>query len=115
MVKLIVTTTVKLLLAGLVGVALHAQTDADRERRLAELERKMRQLDPAFSPAAGSIDIRLADLERRVEALLAAGNPVPAAPAAAPEQSPLQPVSITGDYQKSGEGETRLPVAGYME
>src|SRR5262249_59927733 len=32
-----------------------------------------------------------------------------------PDQPPLQQVSIDGDYQKSGERETRLPVAGYMD
>jgi hypothetical protein len=31
------------------------------------------------------------------------------------KQRPLQPLSVTGDYQKSAEAETRLPVAGYME
>lgn len=130
MVKFIRIATVKCLVLMAAVVVLNAQTDADRERRLTELERKVRQLDPSFTPSKlPSIEIRLAELEQRVNALLAASHAVPQAPAApsdqaaAPQslpsatadQAPLQPILITGDYQKSGEGETRLPVAGYMD
>ena len=124
--------TVKCLL-GIVGAAvLSAQTDVDRERRLADLERKMRLLDASFLPSNGvSVDARLAELELKIDGLLATGQKaapqlaagvqsaqasaplLPASPAA--NQAPLQTLSVTGDYQKSGEGETRLPVAGYMD
>ena len=39
-----------------------AQSDSDRERRLAELERKILLLDPAFKHAATTFDDRLAAL-----------------------------------------------------
>jgi hypothetical protein len=125
MVKQIMIATVMLASAGFVLTApLHGQTDADRDRRLAELERKVRQLDPAFvsPPSAASFDQRLQELERAVDRLLAnaphsppAGDSLPAA-ASPPAQAtpPLQPVSVTGDYQMSAESQT-LPVAGYME
>ncbi len=34
---------------------------------------------------------------------------------ASASQPPLQPVSVSGDYQRAAETETRLPVAGYMD
>jgi hypothetical protein len=123
MVKLITVATV--ILTGSFWAPLHGQTDADRERRLVELERKIRQLDPTYaSPrAAADFDQRLQELERAVDRLLAgsqATRTAPDSPSAAgalqPQStSPLQPVSVTGDYQASGDAETRLPVAGYME
>jgi hypothetical protein len=130
MVKPFRIAAVKCLVWMTAVVLLSAQTDADRERRLTDLERKVRQLDPSFTPSKlPSIEIRLAELEQRVNALLAASHAMPQAPAATFEQAatpqslpgatadqaPLQPILITGDYQKSDEGETRLPVAGYME
>jgi len=117
MVKSIRAASINLLMALAAAAILHAQTDADRERRLAELERKVRQLDPGFSPGQGAIDIRLAELEQRVDRLLAAGTAVAASPApvSSASQTPLQTVSVSGDYQKSAEAETRLPVAGYMD
>lgn len=123
MVKLTAIATV--ILAGVFSSPLHGQTDADRERRLLELERKIRQLDPTYvqSASAATFDQRLQELERVVDGVLARSQQVkPAADEQsvaallAPQRSrPLQPVSVTGDYQTSGEGETRLPVAGYME
>jgi hypothetical protein len=131
MVKFIRAAAVNLLIAATAAVVLNAQTDAERERRLADLERKVRQLDPTFSPGQASIDARLAELERRVDSLLATSpvaplvpTPVSAAveknvqlptPPVGSDQAPLQTVSVSGDYQKSSEGETRLPVAGYMD
>lgn len=62
---------------------------------------------------------RVRALEQRMEQLLPA--PVETAAAAAPPPEPpapaagLQPVSITGDFQRADNGETRLPVAGYMD
>jgi hypothetical protein len=119
MVKILRAALVKYVIAAAAAIVLNAQTDADRERRIVELERKLRQLDPTFSPgSAASIDDRLTELERRIDGLLAARTEMQSAqpsPPLSPNQAPLQPVSITGDYQASGEGETRLPVAGYME
>ena len=71
---------------------LTAQTDVDRERRLAELERKVSELQQQIDRLLGSKAV---------------------APTVA-DPSPLQNVSVTGD-RKSGDTETRLPVAGYME
>jgi hypothetical protein len=88
------------------------QTNDERERRLADLERKIQQLDPSYSArVTDSFDQRLAELEQRVDKLLSVNRP--AVPPAA--QTPIQAISITGDYSKSEDGETRLPVAGYME
>jgi hypothetical protein len=100
------------------------QTDTDRDRRLAELERKIRQLDPTYvGPMATTFDQRLEHLERTVERLLAGPakpSPVAEAPVVAAAVQPqatqgLQAVSVPGDSQSSGVGETRLPLAGYME
>ena len=113
MVKFIAVATV--MLVGFLSAPLHGQTDADRERRLTELERKIRQLDPAYVPPAPTVsfDQRLQELERVVDRLLSGSTA--AVPAAAATDAALQPVSVTGDYQSAGGGETRLPVAGYME
>jgi hypothetical protein len=109
-------------LAALVLVALAltrplpAQTPQELERRITELEKKVRQLDPSFQipPAAEGLAARLEALEKRLDSLLAAKEKAaPATPAAAP-QAPLQPVSVSGDFQTSGR-ETRLPVSGYMD
>src|SRR5262249_49014800 len=126
MVNHFASASIKLLLVIVSCVVVRAQTDADRERRISDLERKMRQLDPGFSPAnAASIDIRLAELERRMEGLLDRSRAAPSdtvtatreqpSPEANPSQAPLQQVSVSGDYKNSSEGETRLPVSGYME
>src|SRR5215210_2674599 len=64
-------TTLKLLCVLLLGTSLSAQTDADRERRLSELERKIRLLDPAFSQQTNTdFDQRLATAERKIDELL---------------------------------------------
>ncbi len=111
-------TTVKFTCVLLLTTAAYAQTDMDRERRLAELERKITLVDSQFNQAAASsFDERLIAAERRIEQLLGsnvreASAPTPAIAASA---APLQAVSVTGDYQLSGEGETRLPIAGYMD
>jgi hypothetical protein len=84
------------LVISVISTALHAQTDADRDRRLAELERKVRQLDPNYIPPPSStFDARLEALEQTVSRLLAPP------PALLPPPGP--------------DPETRLPVAGYME
>jgi hypothetical protein len=125
MVKLHAIATVILLLGGLLNEPLRGQTDADRDRRLGELERKIRQLDPTYVPPAPATDFdqRLQGLERAVDRLLAKSQqdrPTTDSQSVAgalppPSSSPLQPISATSDYQTSGEGETRLPVSGYME
>lgn len=99
-----------------------AQSPIDPERRLAELERKMKLLDPSFVPAAGlTLAQRMDALEARLDSALSAKSGEGAAPLqsfaqAAPSPVPaLQPVSITGDFQKATDSETRLPVAGYMD
>ncbi len=108
------TALVKVITFAIAFAALAAaQTDADRDRRLAELERKISVLDPSFKLKGANFDERLAALERRIDELVtpktqvAAAQPIPT--------TPLQPLSIQGDYQSTGEGETRLPVSGYME
>ena len=66
-------TTVKLLFVLLLGNGLSSQTDADRERRLSELERKIRLLDPAFTQQANiDFDQRLLAAERKIDDLLGA-------------------------------------------
>ncbi len=103
-----------LLLILLLAPAVHGQTPSDIEHRLAELERKMSALDPSFQPGvAPAIADRVKLLEAKMEELLQGKLSLAAAPAVA--QSPLQPVAITGDYQRAADTETRLPVAGYMD
>ena len=64
MVKLILETAVKVSLVIALSATALAQTDADRERRLADLERKLRQLDPSFAvPVTDSVDARLSAQE----------------------------------------------------
>ncbi|HYI95669.1 MAG TPA: hypothetical protein VEX68_19160 [Bryobacteraceae bacterium] len=99
----------------------HAQTEADRDRRLAELERKVRILDPSFKADEAAFDDRLAALEKRIDEVLArSGSPAASTTVSASAQpllpkAPLEAISVTGDYQQSLEGETRLPVSGYMD
>jgi len=112
------------------------QSSAELEKRIAELEQQMRKLDPAFQAAAinAGLAARLEVLEKKMAAIsgapkpavdAAAATPAPAAPAApAPgaamaiaqsSSSPMGNVAITGDFQKSSSGETKLPVSGYMD
>ena len=85
---------------------------------MAELEEKMRLIDPAFGKETSAQDLlrRLDQLEQKLNGVLAKREPtqppsvvatvVPSA--AAPAQTPsLVPVSVTGDYQKAPNGETR--------
>ncbi len=108
---------VKLITAAIVSLALaFPQANPDHERRLSDLEKKIRQLDPSFRPNSGqaSMDDRLRMLETKIDALLAAK----AAPAPAPVQAPatpIQTISIQGDYSKASDTETRLPISGYMD
>ena len=120
------------------GFAALGQTPASEEvdQRIADLERKMKLLDPSFRTRSEvKLDERLKSLEAKLDELLAARATAPVAPptaaAAAPPpaltqapafapvpsaaSTPLQSVTITGDFQKSADTETRLPVAGYMD
>ncbi|MBM3774596.1 MAG: hypothetical protein FJW37_05470 [Acidobacteria bacterium] len=124
MVKSFSEATVKCVFAIALTLPIQGQTDADRERRLAELERKARQLDGSYAvPAAASFDERLGELERIMDRLLASREapataeaaPATSTPVLAQDTPPLQAVSVMGASQTTGEGETRLPVAGYME
>lgn len=105
-----------------------AQDQSELERRVADLERKIQLLDPAFHSIPGiAFAERIKVLESKVEELLQAKSEVrPAtaalsAPAYIPAtalqapSSPLQAISVSGDYQKDADTENRLPVAGYME
>ena len=105
------------------------QPPTDLERRVAELEEKMRLVDPAFGreTRASELSRRLELLEKKMDEVLAARQTAVSLPehAALPANSPstsapiqtagLVPVSVTGDYKGSPGGETRLPVAGYMD
>lgn len=111
------------LLAGMLCLAhAQAQRPAGLEGRIAELEEKMRLIDPAFGRENNAQDLasRLELLEKKMSDMLAARRPEPEPQA--PQQAPVQPagpalqaVSVTGDYQASPEAETRMPVAGYMD
>jgi hypothetical protein len=99
-----------LALTLLTPFAFAQRTNAELEQRVSELERTVQLL------------------QSKLDALLTQ-TPKPPAPAAVPDpapiqapvqtafvpQAPLQPVSITGDFQKAGDTETRLPIAGYMD
>ena len=127
MVNTLAKALVKIVASAVVFASLsYGQTDADRDRRLAELERKVRILDPSFKTDAATFDERLGALEKRIDELLAKSAPAAspavesastqtllAQPAAA--KPPLEAISVQGDYQQSLEGETRLPVSGYMD
>ncbi|MBI2686233.1 MAG: hypothetical protein HYX27_07950 [Acidobacteria bacterium] len=109
------------------------QSTPELEKRIADLEQQMRKLDPSFQSAGdnASLAARLEVLERKMAILTGAPKPViqATAPPAPPVQpppltaglapsapgSPLSGVSITGDYQKADNGETKLPVSGYMD
>jgi hypothetical protein len=104
----------------LMACSLAAQTDL--ERRVHELEEKMRLIDPAFGKESSAKDLaaRLERLEKRMDEALVARQPTappaptPAAPVTVAGPA-LTPVSVSGDFQSAPDGETRLPVAGYMD
>ncbi len=75
MVNHLIHTAVKLFCLLLLTVPVFAQTDLARERRLAELERRIVLLDPGFSQTSGSdFDLRLLAAERKIEQLLSSGG-----------------------------------------
>src|SRR5262245_1798493 len=107
---------IKLLLLALAATTAFPQTDPELERRVAELEKKIRQLDPSFvSSQEQDFRERLAALEKKVDALLETRATPAASPPPVTETplEPLTPVTVTGP--RSGEEERRLPVAGYMD
>jgi len=86
----------------------------------------MKLLDPAFrSVQDAKMEDRLKNLEARMDAIVnqrGVQDPKPdlatvatTAPATSSSRSPLQQVSVSGDFQKAADSESRLPVAGYME
>src|SRR5947199_2693609 len=94
----------KLSLTLVFAGVLVGQDTADFERRLQELERKMRQLDPGFSPAESTENLRqrLAALERRMDEVLAArSEKSPELLSAPPASLPLQPVGPSTGYRTS--------------
>ena len=99
----------------LVSAAARAQTAPSLEERVVELERKVRLLDPSFQAPGVDLEQRLRALEAKVEELLSRGAAAPREEPQASPALPLKPVSVQGDYQAAAGGETRLPVAGYME
>jgi hypothetical protein len=114
----------KITICLLICTALSAQQGpSDLERRIAELEQKMRSIDPSFGRNQPAADLtgRLELLEKKMAELLAPKKQEVAAAAVTPASPspitgpPIQPVSVSGDYQTSPEAETRLPVAGYMD
>ncbi|MEP7354831.1 MAG: hypothetical protein ABI824_16500 [Acidobacteriota bacterium] len=102
-----------------------AQIPSDIEKRVSELEEKMRMIDPAFGKGTNAQDLlrRLDLLEQKLDGVLAASaiQPLPTTPTPLVQQSisaqtpGIAAVSVTGDYQTSPNGETRLPVVGYMD
>ena len=102
------------LLAGLF-VQAHGQQQpaSDMERRVTELEEKMRLVDPAFRRETRAADLahRLELLESKMAEVLASGRVQAAGPG-------LAPVAVAGNIQADNQGstgETRLPVANYMD
>ena len=89
MVKSLRVAVTKLTLPLVFAGALIGQDTADFERRLQDLERKMRQLDPSFSPGEPTENLRqrLAALERRMDEVLAARSEKTPEPPSAPPAS----------------------------
>src|SRR5262245_10321563 len=106
---------VNYLVVLLLGIGLaQAQTAPTHEQRITELEQKMRLLDPAFaSTSAANLTQRLEALEKRMGELLRDRPAAATAPSAGPPSAlqpaaaPITPVSVSGDFQTSGGGETR--------
>src|ERR1700754_2523091 len=91
--------------------AVFGQPAGQYDRRLADLERKMKLLDPGFRTAAeATVTERMDALEARMDELFAARNaPAPVAAVGPAQPVQLESISTSGDYQKSADGETRLP------
>jgi hypothetical protein len=95
---------------GGLAVQAYGQPANDLERRVTELEDKMRLVDPAFGRETRASDLgrRLDLLEKKMAEVLAASQAV---------SSPTTPTPAA--LQAAGAGspvdETRLPVAGYMD
>ena len=97
------------------AAALYAQAPGDLERRVATLEAQMRQLDPAYRTDAVELSARVAQLEKKMDEMLGARQTVTVATPPSEPTRGITQVAVTGDYQASEDGETRLPVAGYMD
>ena len=94
---------------------LFAQVSPGFERRLADLENKMRQIDPAFRPSTAmeTLEARLSKLEGLFSAILS--KPQPAVQMSAMTALVAQAVPAPAAPPPSANEETRLPVAGYMD
>lgn len=124
------------LIGGMLFLALgHGQSSTDLERRVAELEEKMRLIDPAFGQETHARDLarRLDLLEAKMMEVLATRKaasepqarqnvPASASPDKTDSPSPVRsvepallPGAATSNYSASPEAQTRLPVAGYMD
>jgi hypothetical protein len=116
-----------LLLLVAAGATAQTPPPSDLERRILELEEKMKLVDPAFGreTTAQSLAQRMEALESKMTVVLAQTQPSLTAPvqatappvqaAALVPATPLTPVSISGDFQNAQNTETHLPVAGYMD
>src|SRR5262245_23105749 len=104
----------------LITLSLSAQSDSDLERRVAELERKIRLLDPSFG-LEGDRDLaqRISVLESKISKLLAERTTVatqsPPQEPPASESPDLQSFAATSVRRPEPEQEQRLPVSGYMD
>ena len=90
------------------------------DERLAALEAKLDQLLAARTPAPETPAPTVAAVPVPVPAVASAPAPAPADAAAftalpSSPAAPLQSVTVSGDFQKAADTETRLPIAGYMD
>ncbi|HTM48876.1 MAG TPA: hypothetical protein VL285_09360 [Bryobacteraceae bacterium] len=108
-----------LLLLLLTAGAAPGQQEGGLERRVDELERKIRLLEPDFAAAAQrDLGQRVAALEAKINELLATRTvlaPEPPSPAPAPEPLALQPLANASVQTSEPAPEQRLPVSGYMD
>lgn len=104
-----------LLVVFFVTLGLPARGQPDLTKRVEELERRMRQIDPAFTPPSADLAARIAALEARMEQALAKREEPPPTPQPAAPVAPLTPVSVTSTVRLEEDEGRRLPVAGYMD
>lgn len=133
-VKFCLAIGLTLLLWALSIEVVYSQGSPDLQQRIADLEAKMRQLDPSFGQTSKDPDLqqRIEILEQHMAELLLKQQPIKA-PVVSPQQGkldpksgslaastikeslPLEPVFVRADYEGPQDEETHLPVAGYME
>lgn len=99
------------------GRLLFGQTP-ELERRIAELEEKIRRLEAALENANAQTQPPPPAASAKPAVPVVGAVPPPAAAPRPAESAPpagLIPVSVSGDYRTFPSTETRLPVAGYMD